>query len=53
VVAEEDWSVLENAVKTPTSALANGGVVKGFGYLPQYARYVVPLSDAIIEAEKL
>jgi len=53
VVTEEDWLVLESAVKTPTSALPSGGVIKGFGYLPQYARYIVPLSDVVIEAEKI
>lgn len=53
VVPEEDWQVLDGAVKTPFSAHADGGVLKGFGYLPQYTRYVVPLSNAIIEAERL
>jgi hypothetical protein len=53
VVSEEDWHFLDMAVKTPLSARNDGSVLKGFGYLPQYTRYVVPLSNAIIEAEKL
>jgi hypothetical protein len=53
VLTEEDWKVLDGAVKTPLSARQDGGVLKGFGYLPQYTRYVVPLSNAIIDAERL
>lgn len=53
VITGEDWLILESAVKTPSSALGNGGVIKGFGYLPQYARYIVPLTAAILDAEKL
>lgn len=53
VVAEEDYKILDGAVKTPASVLASGAVIKGFGYLPQYARYLVPLSNAIIDAEPI
>ena len=53
VVSEEDWNFLDTAAKAPLSAGPSGAVIKGFGYLPQFARYIVPLTNAIIEAEKL
>lgn len=53
IVAEEDFKILDGAVKTPASVLASGAVIKGFGYLPQYARYIVPLSNAVIDAEQI
>ena len=53
VVTEEDFKILDGAVKMPASVLASGAVIKGFGYLPQYARYIVPLSNAVIEAEQI
>jgi len=51
VISEEDWKILEQAVRDPKIAMANGEVVPGFGYQPTFARQILPMQEAVIQAE--
>ncbi len=51
-IAEEDWEMLDKAVKEPKATIP-GGVVPGFGFLPQFARLIIPLAQAIVDAERV
>ncbi len=52
LLAEEDWTLLKQAVESPKTAVGVNQVEIGYGTNPSAVRHLVPFMEAILDAER-